>query len=100
MHHALLELAEFGAFGVEGGGFGVLFGDLVESFLKRRAGKPSGAPWFPWDQLDAALGGIAFLSIIWLPSLDVLVTVILLALFLHVSIRHIAYYLGVNKSKW
>ncbi|NOZ81171.1 MAG: CDP-archaeol synthase [DPANN group archaeon] len=81
-------------------GFGVLSGDLVESFFKRRAGKPSGASWFPWDQLDSALGGIAFLSLIWLPSWGILLTVIILALFLHVGIRHIAYHLGINKSKW
>lgn len=37
-------------------GFGALFGDLVESFIKRQKRIPSGSSWFPFDQLDYIIG--------------------------------------------
>jgi len=43
--------------------FGALFGDIVESFLKRRMGKKRGEDWIIFDQLDFILGAL-FLSLI------------------------------------
>ena len=40
--------------------FGALFGDIVESFFKRRMGKNRGESWMPFDQLDFILGVLAF----------------------------------------
>ena len=81
-------------------GFGVLFGDLVESFFKRRLDIAPGKSFFPWDQIDSVLGGLLFISIVYLPPWHVVVTLIVLTLVLHISIRHIGYYLGIEKSKW
>ncbi len=39
-------------------GFFALAGDAVESFAKRRSGRPRGAPWFPFDQLDFVVFGL------------------------------------------
>ena len=41
-------------------GFGALAGDGVKSFFKRRQGIQPGRSWFPFDQIDYILGGIAF----------------------------------------
>jgi CDP-2,3-bis-(O-geranylgeranyl)-sn-glycerol synthase len=38
--------------------FGALFGDLVESFFKRRIGKDRGTDWIPFDQLDFLIGAL------------------------------------------
>lgn len=43
--------------------FGALFGDIVESFFKRRRGIERGKDWVPFDQLDFILG-VLFLSFI------------------------------------
>ena len=40
--------------------FGALIGDIIESFLKRRAGKNRGENWIPFDQLDFILGVLFF----------------------------------------
>lgn len=37
---------------------GALFGDALESFLKRQYNIPSGQLWFPFDQLDYVIGGL------------------------------------------
>ena len=44
--------------------FGALFGDILESFFKRRIGKKSGEDWIPFDQLDFILGALFFSFII------------------------------------
>jgi CDP-2,3-bis-(O-geranylgeranyl)-sn-glycerol synthase len=58
--------------------FGALFGDIVESFFKRRIGKKRGEDWIPFDQLDFILG-VLFLSF-------------LMAVILHL--------IGLAKSNW
>jgi CDP-2,3-bis-(O-geranylgeranyl)-sn-glycerol synthase len=40
--------------------FGALFGDIIESFFKRRIGKKRGESWVPFDQLDFILGALFF----------------------------------------
>ncbi len=40
--------------------FGALFGDVVESFFKRRVGKDRGQDWIPFDQLDFIVGALVF----------------------------------------
>lgn len=40
--------------------FGALFGDIIESFFKRRIGKDRGEDWFGFDQLDFILGALGF----------------------------------------
>ena len=39
-------------------GFMALVGDVAESYVKRRTGRPRGAPWFPFDQLDFVVFGL------------------------------------------
>ena len=81
-------------------GFGALFGDIVESFLKRRRGIKSGRPWIPWDQLDFVIGSLLFLSIVFIPSWQTILFLIIVVPILHIITNHIGFYLGINKSKW
>lgn len=39
---------------------GALGGDAIESFVKRQANIKPGKSWFPFDQMDYAIGGIIF----------------------------------------
>lgn len=39
-------------------GFGALFGDALESFIKRQIDIKPGNGWFPFDQLDYIFGGL------------------------------------------
>ena len=41
-------------------GAGALFGDAVESFIKRQLNRPPGTTWFPFDQIDYIIGGLLF----------------------------------------
>ena len=81
-------------------GFGALFGDSVKSFFKRRLNVEPGKPFFPWDQLDAPLGGIIFVSFVYQLSFSLIIGVIVVSLILHLLIRTIGYYTGLNKERW
>ncbi len=81
-------------------GFGVLFGDLIKSFFKRRFDIKPGASWFPFDQLDALVGGLAFISLVYAPPLAVIVTLVAIALVLHPAVNYAGYLLGLKKNKW
>lgn len=81
-------------------GFGALFGDLVESFVKRRFRIKSGRRWFPWDQLDFIIGGLVFLSFVYIPSWQALALIILAGPILHIIFNHAGYYMGINKERW
>ncbi|MFC1741857.1 CDP-archaeol synthase [Nanoarchaeota archaeon] len=81
-------------------GFGVTFGDLIESFFKRRARIKPGRPWIPWDQLDCVIGGLLFIAIIYIPPVEVIVFLVIVVPLLHIAINHIGYYMGINSSKW
>lgn len=81
-------------------GFGVIFGDSVESFIKRRLEIPPGKKFIPWDQLDCVLGGLSFGRIVWPFPIKYGIIIIIATFFIHITIRHIAYYLGINETKW
>jgi len=77
-------------------GFGALFGDAVESALKRRRGIASGHSWFPFDQIDYIIGGLVFLvPFAHLTKGDV--ALIFVAYFaLHLVSAYIGYLLGLK----
>ncbi|MDP3685460.1 MAG: CDP-archaeol synthase [bacterium] len=70
-------------------GGGALLGDLVKSFIKRRFGIPPGQRWFPWDQLDQAIGGVLVGSLLypfpWITILIILLATPLLSLIINIS---------------
>lgn len=81
-------------------GFGVLFGDMLKSFFKRRLKIKPGEKFIPWDQTDAVLGALLFISLIWTPSWILVFTLVVLSFLLHIAIRHLGYYLKINEKKW
>ena len=80
-------------------GGGALLGDLIESFIKRRLGKPSGKPWFPWDQADWIIGAILLSSIVYPPPAEVAVVTILLYIGVHLCSDRVVCWLGIKKRE-
>lgn len=80
-------------------GFGALFGDLIKSFFKRCFDIAPGASWFPFDQLDALLGGLLFLSFIYIPPYSIIMFLLLVVPIMHVGINLLGYCLGLKKTK-
>ncbi|MFH2105475.1 MAG: CDP-2,3-bis-(O-geranylgeranyl)-sn-glycerol synthase [Parcubacteria group bacterium] len=81
-------------------GFGALFGDLVESFIKRRVNIGPGEKLIPWDQLDFVIGSLLFLGFIYLADWPVIICLVLVVPFFHIGTNFLGYYLGIKKSKW
>lgn len=81
-------------------GFGVLLGDSVKSFFKRRINIKPGHPFFPFDQIDSVVGALLFVSIIYIPSFKLVVSLLALSLVTHLLVRTIGYYTGFNKERW
>ena len=80
-------------------GAGALSGDIVKSFIKRRIGIAPGKPWIPFDQTDFLIGALLFVSIIYLPKTEVIVTIFLVMPFIKLILDQIGYLLGINKVR-
>ncbi|MDP3790234.1 MAG: CDP-archaeol synthase [Candidatus Omnitrophota bacterium] len=80
-------------------GGGALAGDLVKSFIKRRLDKPSGKPWFPWDQLDWIVGAIILSSIVFIPPAKVAIVTALLYVGVHLCSDRIVCRMGIKKRE-
>lgn len=80
-------------------GLGVMFGDLVNSFIKRRIGLKPGKPFIPFDQLNALLGGILFMLPVYVPPIGVIAALIVMTFCLHIGFNLLGYYIGLKKTK-
>lgn len=81
-------------------GFGGLTGDLVKSFFKRRLRIKSGAPFFPFDQLDFVVGALLFVSPVYLPGWYHIAVLLFLTPVLHLLVNLAGYRLGLKKVWW
>jgi CDP-2,3-bis-(O-geranylgeranyl)-sn-glycerol synthase len=81
-------------------GFGVLFGDLIKSFFKRRVNVKPGDKFFPWDQIDMVIGALIFISFVKIPSWQMILFYIIAGSTLHILLNHLGYWLGLQKVKW
>jgi len=81
-------------------GSGAIFGDLIESFVKRRMNYKSGKPFVPFDQLDFVVGGLIFISPLVVLSLNKVIVILILSFILHIIINHFAFYTKIRKEKW
>jgi len=81
-------------------GFGAIFGDLVESFVKRRLGFKSGMPFIPFDQLDFVVGALVFVYPVAGLSVEKMSIILFISFILHMVINHIAFYTGLRKERW
>jgi len=80
-------------------GGGALAGDLIESFIKRRLNKPSGKPWFPWDQGDWIIGAIVLSAIVYVPSLVVVISTLVLYTGVHLCSDRVVCRMGMKKRE-
>ena len=78
-------------------GFGALMGDAIESFFKRRMGVKSGSSWFPFDQIDYIVGGLAaVIPLVFPKDWALFLTVFILYFALNVLVSYIGYLLGLK----
>lgn len=80
-------------------GGGILFGDLVKSFCKRRLGIADGGRWIPFDQLDF-LGALFFVSIFFVPPFPHFIVILIVSPLLSIIIDLIGYRLGLRDVWW
>ena len=81
-------------------GLGAIFGDLIESFVKRRLNYEPGKSFVPFDQLDFVIGALIFIYPIVSLSLNKILIILILSFVLHVLVNHISFYTSVRKEKW
>jgi len=81
-------------------GLGAVLGDAVKSFFKRRVNIKPGGRWIPFDQLDFVIGALLFISVLYIPSIEIIITALILSFLLHIIVNHLGYYLGIRKVKW
>jgi len=81
-------------------GFGAIFGDLIESFVKRRLNYKSGKTFIPFDQLDFVIGAMIFIYPLVILSVSKIITILLLSFVLHVIVNHLAFYTGIREEKF
>ncbi|MFB6109633.1 MAG: CDP-2,3-bis-(O-geranylgeranyl)-sn-glycerol synthase [Halodesulfurarchaeum sp.] len=85
---------------------GAMLGDVLASFLKRRAGRARGRFVPGLDQLDFVVGALLLTALVdpaWFGAVftpPVLVVVLLLTPALHLSTNAIAYWLGLKDEPW
>lgn len=81
-------------------GFGALFGDMSESFLKRRLGIKRGQPLILLDQWDFLVGALLFASIVHVPpSMDILILFILTPV-IHFGTNFLSNKVGLKEVPW
>ncbi len=79
--------------------FGVILGDAVKSFFKRRRRIKPGEQWFPWDQLDF-LGGLVLISFVYMPSYWILFSIVIISPLLPIFTNWLGYILKIKKVPW
>jgi CDP-2,3-bis-(O-geranylgeranyl)-sn-glycerol synthase len=79
-------------------GIGALLGDAVESFFKRQAHIAPGHSWFPFDQIDYIIGGLALSYPFLHPSLAQMGAVLIIYFGLHLIASYIGYLFGLKDS--
>ncbi len=81
-------------------GFGALFGDLIKSFFKRRLNINPGHPWMPFDQMDFLVGGLLFMSPVYIPSLKAVLFLLIITPAGHIVVNNIGHYLKLKEVKF
>lgn len=79
-------------------GFGALFGDVVESFIKRQKHIAAGTSWFPFDQLDYIIGACLLTLPLYAPALHVYALIFINWFALHLIFSAVGYFLKFKKA--
>lgn len=82
-------------------GLGAMLGDSLKSFFKRQVSIKPGSQFMPWDQIDWILGSLILVSLfVQLLPWQVWLWWLVIGFAGHILIRHIGYWLKMNKEKW
>lgn len=81
-------------------GTGSLFGDSAKSYFKRLIKIKPGRPFIPFDQIDFILGALLFLSPVYLPEWQIILTALIITPILHFASNIFAYLFGLKKVWW
>jgi CDP-2,3-bis-(O-geranylgeranyl)-sn-glycerol synthase len=77
---------------------GVILGDAIESFFKRRRNIPPGSSWYPFDQIDYIIGACLFaLPIVILPF-SVYLLIFLGGFVFHLFFSYLGYLLHFKRA--
>ena len=82
-------------------GIGIIAGDHVKSFFKRRIGIAPGERWWPFDQLDFVVGGLVAVSLllglrVWITAL----VIVPIVLALNPTVNRLGYALGLRRVRY
>lgn len=80
-------------------GGGVLLGDLIKSFFKRRLKIAPGGRWMPFDQLDF-LGALLCVSIFFIPPITHIVVLFIVSPLLMIITDVIGYHFKLRDVWW
>ncbi|HPR41275.1 MAG TPA: CDP-2,3-bis-(O-geranylgeranyl)-sn-glycerol synthase [Candidatus Methanofastidiosa archaeon] len=81
-------------------GFGALFGDMTESFFKRRMGIERGRPLIMLDQWDFLIGALLFASLIYVPPNSDILILFILTPILHFGTNFLSNKVGLKEVPW
>ena len=81
-------------------GFAALFGDAVESVMKRQTGIAPGKPFIPFDQLDYVLGIILFSFLLKPMTWQMMLALVIFGFLFHIAVTRIGFILKIRKEKW
>ncbi len=78
-------------------GFGTVLGDIIKSFIKRRLNILPGASFPIADQLDFVIFALLLSSLIYIPSINIILVLIIITPILCLIINFIAFKLKLKK---
>jgi CDP-2,3-bis-(O-geranylgeranyl)-sn-glycerol synthase len=81
-------------------GFGALFGDMTESFFKRRLGIARGRPLPLLDQWDFLIGALVFASFVYIPPVIDIVILFILTPLIHYGTNVMSNKVGIKDVPW
>lgn len=79
---------------------GALIGDALKSLIKRQIGIEPGHPWPVFDQLDYVAGSLLLASPLFAPDTQDIAMIFAWSLILTIIVKHIGYWIGINKVAW
>lgn len=81
------------------GGFGVLFGDLIGSFIKRRLDIAPGKSLFMIDQINGGFGFVLLTGLFYLRSWSLIFWILLIWTVGHFALKYVGYLFNIYKEK-
>ncbi|MAF80384.1 hypothetical protein CL628_00030 [bacterium] len=79
-------------------GAAALFGDAVESYIKRRRGKEAGHSWLPWDQIDFAISMVVVVMFVTpLSPIKIIIAIALLGVGSYIA-SSVGVVLGLKRT--